>query len=299
MAKKAEIGGAGIWQVEEITQKKPLSAMTGDRDLIERLPKWLFPRFIDAESQVDIVSQSWILIVDGRVVVVDPCTGNGRDFPDFAPAHMLDTPYLERFAATGVRPEDVDFVFCTHLHMDHCGWNTMLRAGRYVPTFPNARYVMVQREFNRWDSRRPDHVPLAPNAGTFENSVLPVIEAGLADLVPDTFSITASLQIEPAPGHTIGHSMLHLAGESREAYFVGDAFHHPIEMIHPDLDSGTCESFALASQTRRRIIETCLTRNALVIPAHFPCAFGGALKLAEGELVFEPYDDPPATSLKA
>ena len=230
------------------------------------------------------------MIIDGRVVVVDPCTGNGRHFPDFPPAHMLDTPYLERFAATGVRPEDVDYVFCTHLHMDHCGWNTLLRAGRYVPTFPNARYVMVKREFDRWDSRRPDHAAVPANAGTFENSVLPVIEAGLADLVPDTFRISPSLQVEPAPGHTIGHSLLHLAGGAREAYFVGDAFHHPIEMIHPDLDSGTSESFALACETRCRIIDTCIARNALVIPAHFPCAFGGALRLAQGGLVFEPHD---------
>jgi len=292
MARRAEIGGASIWQVEEITQKKPLSAMTTDTELIARLPRWLFPRFIDADGLVDIVSQSWIVIIDGRVVVVDPCTGNGRNFPDFPPAHMLDTPYLERFAATGIRPQDVDYVFCTHLHMDHCGWNTLLRAGRYVPTFPNARYVMVQREFDRWDSRRPDHVPVPANAGTFENSVLPVLEAGLAELVPDTFRISASLQIEPAAGHTIGHSLLHLDGGARPAYFVGDAFHHPLEMIHPDLDSGTSENFPLASRTRRRILDTCLSRNALVIPAHFPCPFGGALLRNEGELVFEPYGDP-------
>ncbi len=292
MARRAEIGGAAIWQVEEITQKKPLSAMTADGELIARLPKWLFPRFIDAEGQIDIVSQSWIVIIDGRFVVVDPCTGNGRNFPDFPPAHMLDTPYLERFAAAGIRPQDVDYVFCTHLHMDHCGWNTLLRAGRYVPTFSNARYVMVQREFDRWDSRRPDHLPVPANAGTFENSVLPVLEAGLAELAPDTFRISASLQIEPAAGHTIGHSLLHLDCGARQAYFVGDAFHHPLEMIHPDLDSGTSENCPAASRTRRRILDTCLSRNALVIPAHFPCPFGGALLRNEGELVFEPYDDP-------
>jgi glyoxylase-like metal-dependent hydrolase (beta-lactamase superfamily II) len=290
MARRAAIGRASVWQVEEITQKKPLSAMTTDSELIARLPKWLLPRFIDAHSQVDIVSQSWIVIIDGRVVVVDPCTGNGRNFPDFPPAHMLDTPYLERFAATGLRPQDVDYVFCTHLHMDHCGWNTLLQAGRYVPTFPNARYVMVQREFDRWDSRRPEHVPVRANAGTFENSVLPVLEAGLAELVPDTFQICASLRVEPAPGHTIGHSLLHLDGGAREAYFVGDAFHHPLEMLHPDLDSRTSENFPLASETRRRIIDACLGRNALVIPAHFPCAFGGVLVQKEGELVFEPHD---------
>ena len=144
-------GGADIWEVEEIWHKRPLSDMTTDKALIASLPQWMFPDFIDAHWNFDIVTRCWIVIVDGRVIVVDPCTGNGRNFPDFEPAHMLDTPFIERFAATGFRPEDVDFVFCTHLHMDHCGWNTVLRDGRYVPTFPNARYVMVKREIDRWD----------------------------------------------------------------------------------------------------------------------------------------------------
>src|ERR1700760_498058 len=125
---------------------------------------------------------------------------------------MLDTPFIERFAASGIRPEEVDFVFCTHLHSDHCGWNTQLRGGRYVPTFPNARYIMLQREFDRWDSRVTsyDHANVRNriNAAVFENSVLPVFAAGLADLVGDTHRISPSLEIEPAHGHTLGHACL-------------------------------------------------------------------------------------------
>lgn len=291
MTKTAKIGAADVWQVEEITHKRPLSAMTTDEALIARLPQWMFPRYIDADRRFDIVSQSWILMVDGRVVVVDPCTGNGRNHPDYPPAHMLDTPYIERFAASGVRPEDVDYVVCTHLHMDHCGWNTVLRGGRYVPTFPNARYVMARREFDRWDPRRPGHAPVSANAGTFENSVLPVVEAGLAEIVGDRHQISPSLRVEPAWGHTIGHSLLRLATAAQEALFVGDAFHHPLEMIHPDLDDQTNEDYPLAVETRRKIIDTCIARNALVIPAHFPCAFGGSLRRENGELIFEPYCD--------
>jgi glyoxylase-like metal-dependent hydrolase (beta-lactamase superfamily II) len=292
LTKTAKFGAADLWQVEEITHKKPLSAMTTDADLISRLPSWMFPRYIDATGHFDIVTQSWIVLVDGKVVVVDPCTGNGRSYPDFPPAHMLETPYIERFTATGVRPEDVDYVVCTHLHMDHCGWNTVLRDGRYVPTFPNARYVMARREFDRWDPRRANHAPVPANAGTFENSVLPVLQAGLAEIVGDRHRITPSLSVEPAWGHTIGHSMLRLATDAKEALFVGDAFHHPLEMIHPELDDQTNEDYPLAVETRRRIIDICLTRAALVVPAHFPCAFGGFLAQREGELLFEPYCDP-------
>ncbi len=288
---RIRIGKADIWEVEEIAHKRPLSDMTTEEAIIAALPRWMFPRFIDADWKFDIVTRCWIVFVDDHVVVIDPCTGNGRDFPDFPPAHMLDTPFIERFGATGIRPEEVDFVFCTHLHMDHCGWNTVLRDGRYVPTFPNAKYVMVQRELDRWNPRHPDHVPVPQNVGTFENSVLPVLEAGLAQIVSENHRISPSLDVQPACGHTLGHSTLHLDSAGREAYFVGDTFHHPLEMIHPGLDDQTSEIFDLTHASRRRIIDTCLDTGTLVIPAHFYCPFGGTLRQATDGVVFEPYSE--------
>ena len=293
---RVKVGNADIWEVEEITHKRPLADMTTDEVLIASLPEWMFPKYIDADWNFDIVSRSWIVIVDSRVIVVDPCTGNGRDFPDFPPAHMLDTPFIERFSATGIRPEDVDYVFCTHLHMDHCGWNTVLRDGKYVPTFPNAKYVMVQREYDRWNPQHPDHIPVPANASTFQNSVLPVLEAGLAQIVPERFSLLPGLQIEPCFGHTLGHTMLHLSSAAREAYFVGDAFHHPLEMLYPDLDDQTSEHFEMLAASRKHIIDTCRNRDALVIPAHFSCAFGGYLRDHADGLAFEAYEEILATT---
>lgn len=293
---RIRIGEADLWEVEEIAHKRPLADMTTDEALIASLPEWMFPDFIDADWNFDIVTRSWILIVDGRVIVIDPCTGNGRDFPDFEPAHMLDTHYIERFCATGIRPEEVDYVFCTHLHMDHCGWNTVLRDGKYVPTFPNATYVMGQREVDRWDPRRPDHVSVPQNVGTFENSVLPILEAGLAKIVADRHSICPGVEVEPAHGHTMGHSMLHVSSAAKEAYFVGDAFHHPLEMLEPDLDDNTSEDFGLLAASRKHIIRTCMGKGALIIPAHFSCPFGGHLRDREDGLVFEPYREVVAAS---
>jgi glyoxylase-like metal-dependent hydrolase (beta-lactamase superfamily II) len=286
---RLRLGKADLFRIEEQTIKFPLSMYSHDEDLIARHWHWMSPTYVDDDRLCDTVMQSWILQVDGRIILVDPCTGNGRHFPGFPPMHMLDTPYIERFAATGIRPEDVDFVFCTHMHMDHCGWNTELRDGRYVPTFPNARYIMVQREFDRWDTRRPDHQPLELNAGVFENSILPVLEAGLAQLVPDRFSITDHVHVEPAHGHTVGHSLLRMITEVREAWFVGDAFHHPIELINPAHDDGGTEDWPVAVATRHRIIDACLERQALFIPAHFPCPFGGTLRRdGEGVVRFDP-----------
>ena len=284
-----KLGSAEIRQVPEIGFKMPISLLTQDEALLRSNADWLHPRFLDANGNWDMIVQSFILLVDDRVVLVDPCTGNGRSCPAFPMMDMLETPYIERFAATGIRPKDVDYVFCTHLHGDHCGWNTELRGGRYVPTFPNARYVIVRREFDRWDMRRPDHRPAPANFGVFENSVLPVLEAGLAELVDDRHRISASLSVEPAYGHTAGHSLLHVASDGKEAMFVGDAFHHPLEVKYPDLDMGACEDFTLGLETRRRIIDHCVELKALFVPAHFAAPHMGWVHRHGQEIVFEPY----------
>ena len=173
----------------------------------------------------------------------------------------------------------------------------MLRDGKYVPTFPNAQYVMAQRELDRWNPALPGHVAVPQNAGTFANSVLPVIEAGLARIVGERHTICPGVEVEPAYGHTIGHSALHLTSGGKEAYFVGDVFHHPLEMLYPGLDDHTSEDFGLLQATRRSIIETCMRKDALIVPAHFCCPFGGHLR--EGGLgpIFEPYHEQTTTAV--
>ncbi|MGH9204762.1 MAG: MBL fold metallo-hydrolase, partial [Vicinamibacterales bacterium] len=270
------LGAAEIRRVEEMQIQTPMWVLTQDRALLEANQHWLAPFFLKPDGNWDFNFQSWILIVDSKVFVIDPCTGNGRPhlYPMF---ENLDAPYLERFAATGIAPEDVDYVFCTHFHHDHCGWCTQLRDGRFVPTFPNARYVYVRREYERWDPRRPDHKPVDYNVGVFERSVLPIMEAGLADLVNDRHRISPSVEIEPAYGHTLGHSILHLASQAKEAYFTGDVFHHPLQMLHPELHLPGCDDLEQAIETRRRVAALCAERDALVIPAHFPKPHAGYL----------------------
>lgn len=280
------VGDAQVHRIEELTTRFPFAMFNAGDGLIARNSHWLFPDWVDGDNTWEMVVQSWILIVDGRVVVVDPCVGNGRSLPGFPLFHMLNTPFIERFAATGIRPDDVDAVFCTHLHSDHCGWNTLLRNGRYVPTFPNARYYMAQREFDRWDFRRPDHRLVHANEGVFERSVLPVVEAGLAQIIPDDYRISASLEVEPAAGHTLGHTTLHLSSAGREAWFTGDVFHHPIELLYPELDARTCEDFAQTLATRKRLIAAFIERGALIIPAHFAAPHVGYLREENGLRTF-------------
>lgn len=283
------VGAADIRRVEELSMKMPMAMFSLSDEQRARHAHWLLPDWVDADDNWDMVVQSWLVVHAGRVILIDPCIGNGRPLPGFPPFDMLDAPFIERFAATGVKPEDVDIVICTHLHSDHCGWNTMLRDGRYVPTFPNARYFMTQAEVDRWDPRRPGHRAVEANDGIFERSVLPVLEAGLADLIPADHAIMPGLAAHPAHGHTLGHIALNLMSDGEEAWFTGDCFHHPIELLEPEIDAGTCEDFAQTVVSRKRLIEAFVTSGALIVPAHFAAPHVGYLREDSGKRQFEPF----------
>lgn len=263
------IGDVALQRVEELRIPNTIAHFTQDQALIEANRHWLAPHFLDGEDHFDLVFQSWIFEADDRVVLVDPCTGNGKPHP--VPFFdQLDLPFIERMAETGYRPEDVDLVVCTHLHHDHCGWNTCLRGGKWVPTFPNARYIMQQREFDRWGKDSALHKPFDYNDGVYERSVLPVVEAGLADLVSGRHRLSPGLVAEPAPGHTIGHQMLHLTSADRQAWFTGDSFHHPIQLVDPDIPFGDAEDQAQVAALRVWLGELAADSGALLIPAHLP-----------------------------
>ncbi|CAN7546731.1 MBL fold metallo-hydrolase [Phenylobacterium sp. LjRoot219] len=282
------IGSAQIRSVLEMAlTRRPIAYLAAEPALIEANRSWLAPHFLEEGDTWSLNFQTWVLQVDSKVVVVDPCTGNGRPHP-IPQFDRLETPYIERFCATGVRPEDVDYVFCTHMHHDHCGWNTQLRDGRWVPTFPNARYLFVRREYERWDPNGADYRAVDYNDGVYERSIQPIVEAGLADLVMDRHRVTPSLEIEPAHGHTLGHAMLSLQSEAQEAYFTGDVFHHPLQLIRPELQFGDCDDLAQAIETRRRLVARGLEREALIIPAHLPFPHAGRLRRDGETLVFAP-----------
>lgn len=165
----------------------------------------------------------------------------------------------------------------------------MLRIGRYVPTFPNARYYMAQREVDRWDFRRPGYRHVPANAGVFENSVLPVLEAGLAELMSGNYRISTSLEVDETPGHTVGHCALHLTSAGHEAWFTGDTFHHPLQLLYPELDAETCEDYAATVATRKRLIDAFITTGALIVPAHFAAPHVGYLRDEGGARRFDPF----------
>ncbi len=284
------LGAAVIDRIEEHQLPIPLAALTSDEELIARRVKPLPRGFFDpAAGTFQFSNHSWVLGVDGLTVLVDPCTGNGRKgrgpyFDD------LDTPYLSRLADAGVAADRIDVVYCTHLHHDHCGWNTFQANGRWVPTFPNAVYLFGEEEYRRWDSTNPDPHPNTYNPNVFDECVRPIAESGQAQIISIPHQVSPSLTIEAAPGHTVGHSSLRLVSDGLSAFFTGDVFHHPIQMTRPELYLSGCDDLETAIGTRRMLVQRVLDEDACVFPAHFPAPHFGRLAMDGDEIAFIPGD---------
>jgi len=167
-------------------------------------------------------------------------------------------------------------VMCTHLHVDHVGWNTQLVDGRWVPTFPNARYLFAKREYAHWENERKNNDNV--NDGSFDDSVLPIVEAGKAVMIESDHQPDPLLTIEDYPGHTPGSIAINLKDGGKQACFSGDIMHHPIQVYHPDWSSQFCWDQEMSARSRRQLLEDCVESNALLCPAHFPGANAGFIK---------------------
>ena len=242
-----------------------------DLAAIEPHMHWFAPNHYTPETNKIIASMhSWLIRTPNHTILLDTCVGNDKERDGSPFFHQKSHPYLANLAAAGVRPEDVDFVLCTHLHVDHVGWNTRLIDGRWVPTFPNARYVFSKIENDRWSP--------VPNSPAYTDSVLPVIEAGLVDLVEGDHAIDDQLIIQPAPGHTPGHISLCLNDGGEHGLFTGDSMHSAIQGVFPDWNSAFCEQPEQAIATRRRLLEQCCETNATLLPQHFGKPFVAKVK---------------------
>ncbi|MCL3997101.1 MBL fold metallo-hydrolase [Streptomyces lavenduligriseus] len=230
----------------------------------------LVPDFLDDGTRiVNSAIQTWLLRSEGRTILVDTGVGNHKERP-YAPVwSRMDTGFLDNLARAGVRPEDVDIVINTHLHIDHVGWNTYLDGRSWVPTFPNATYLMPKDDFDFWNPENGRTSVLGRgNQNVFEDSVAPVHQAGRTLLWEDSHQIDAALRLESAPGHTPGSSVLTLTSGTDRAVFVGDLLHSPVQILEPDSNSCFCEDPAQARATRRKILSWAVDNHALVVPAH-------------------------------
>jgi glyoxylase-like metal-dependent hydrolase (beta-lactamase superfamily II) len=211
--------------------------------------------------------QSYLVRTPNHTVLIDTCIGCGKTMPRMAEWHQReDDTWLRNLRSAGVQPEEIDYVFCTHLHVDHCGWNTQLKDGRWTPTFPNAKYVFARPEYEASERGGSD---------TYKENVLPIMEAGQALLVDVDHAVDDHLWLQPTPGHTPGHVAVSLASNGAHASMCGDLIHTPLQCLLPEWSPVFDSDKEQARQTRRAYLEERCEAGDLMLTAHFPSPSAG------------------------
>jgi glyoxylase-like metal-dependent hydrolase (beta-lactamase superfamily II) len=234
-----------------------------------REPSWLHPHFVTPEGNLNTSIHALLVDAPGLRLVVDTCIGNDRPRRILA-KRPLSLPFLERFAESGWKTTDVNAVVCTHLHVDHVGWNTMLVDGKWTPTFPNARYLIGRREFEHWTAEGEGETK-----DILADSVQPIFDAGLAHLVDMDHRITNELRLMPTPGHTPGHVSVVIESKGQRAIITGDLMHHPCQIAHPDWCAAFDSNQAAAHATREQFLRDVTDTDTLVIGTHFAAPTAG------------------------
>jgi glyoxylase-like metal-dependent hydrolase (beta-lactamase superfamily II) len=265
-----QIGDVRITRiVEMLTPIPPEGLLPGvTAEGLERNLSWLQPHFVDDDGNFLLSIHALCVESQGHKIVIDTCIGNDRAIPEFE-GLTLNTPFLDDLAAAGFAREDVDTVVCTHLHFDHVGWNTMLVDGEWVPTFPNARYVICRGEWEHWSTEGGTGY-----AATLNDAVRPVVDAGLADFVAPDHQVTDAIRLEPTPGHTPGHVAVHIESAGQHAFITGDLAHHPVQWAEPSWAAAPDSDPEQSTATRRRLLAEYADTDVLVIGTHFapPCS---------------------------
>src|SRR6201993_3257677 len=239
-----------------------LPAATNEK--MQKLP-WLIPHFATEEGRLKMSIHSLVVETGKHRIVVDTGLGNdkqGRGVPTW---NNRNGPFLQTLTDAGFAPDSIDTVLCTHLHIDHVGWNTKLVDGKWVPTFPKARYLFGKTEYEHWR----DHSHEPSQAAVFGDSVKPIMDAGRAELIASDAQLTDEIRMIPTPGHSPGHMSIHITSAGEEGLLTGDVAHHPCQMAHLDWSSTADSDAKQSAVTRRELFSRFADRPMLVIGGHF------------------------------
>jgi glyoxylase-like metal-dependent hydrolase (beta-lactamase superfamily II) len=278
MTIKFEVGDLTIHRLIEqeatfLPATEMLPGLTAEL-LAENRPWMRKAAALDESDVLILCFQSYIVRTPHHVILVDSCIGNDKPRPLRPKWNMkTDGTYMAALAASGFSVEDIDFVMCTHLHVDHVGWNTRLENGRWAPTFPNARYVFTETEFNYWTEQHAK-AQVAP----FADSVLPVVEAKRAEIVGHEYEIGDHVRILPTPGHTPGHVAFAFGRGKDSAVVSGDLMHSPVQARYPELSAKFDVDQMQAAATRRGFLERYCDTDTLCCTAHFPSPSSGKIR---------------------
>jgi glyoxylase-like metal-dependent hydrolase (beta-lactamase superfamily II) len=241
-------------------------AMT--KEFLDENRSWLQPRYIDANDRVMLCIQGYLVQTPHHNILIDTCVGNDKPRPTRPFWNMMKSDRFEKSLRTaGVGLADIDYVMCTHLHTDHVGWNTRLENGRWVPTFPKARYVFAERELEFWTKRQKDQPEACP---WVTDSVLPIVAANRVDIVKSAHAFNDLVTLIPTPGHTIDHYSVHVGKAGADAVVTGDMIHSPLQARYPDLGMLSDYDSKLAGRSRRELFGRFCDTSTLMCTAHFP-----------------------------
>jgi glyoxylase-like metal-dependent hydrolase (beta-lactamase superfamily II) len=258
-----KIGDVEILRIAETCQPFPPSLLLKQAtpEAVAPHMHWLQPHFADPDGNLLISVHGLLVNSQGLKIMVDTCVG-----PHASVEHgQLPTDaFLENLTAAGVDPAAIDVVLCTHMHFDHVGWNTMQVGGKWVPSFPNARYLFARNEWDHWHSAKDKGY-----ANTLNECVQPVIDAGLADLVEMDHAITDEVRLVPTPGHTPGHVSVSIVSGGNRAFITGDTVFHPVQWAELEWGSDADNNVEQATAMRRHLRETYGTGDNLIIGTHF------------------------------
>ena len=285
------IGDATVTRVTELILPEVSCAfLFPDRDrtiLTHDRPRWIGPENVSPDGETLALSiHSWIVQTDQHTVVIDTGAGNGKSRPRNPIFDRLETPYLERLAAAGIQPGDVDLVLVTHLHVDHVGWNTVRKGERWVPTFPNAQYVFSEAEYRFYAEE--EHVQ-TPSAGVFEDSVQPIVDAGQALLIDTAHQPPLDgFTFHRTKGHSFDHLSISLTSNGEYALFSGDVMHHPVQVAKPEWNSVFCEFQDEAQASRLWALNYAADHGATFFSSHFTGTSVGTVNREDGGFVWLP-----------
>jgi glyoxylase-like metal-dependent hydrolase (beta-lactamase superfamily II) len=259
------IGNINVHRVEELIWTISPRFLFPDLtyDDFEPHRHWLVPHFSAEDLKMRLSIHTFVVRTSHHTILVDTCIGNdrSRDIPLWT---NMRTDYLGNLAAAGVNPHEVDYVFCTHMHVDHVGWNTRLDNGQWVPTFPNATYLFHQKEWEFWRATEE-----ANQAQVVKDSLLPIMDAGLAKMVDDDYVIEDGIRLEPTPGHTPGHCSVHLGAQGDDAVITGDMIHHPSQVVEPQWTTRACWNRELSAKTRTEFVQRYADTSTVILGTHF------------------------------
>ena len=270
------------WKIGEVEVTRIVEVAGWEDDISMLLPDaspatvqaypWLLPHYATVDGKMIISFQCFVMKTPTRKIMLDTCIGNDRhrEFPVFT---NMQTTFLADLAHAGFEREEVDTVLCTHLHFDHVGWNTQLVDGKWVPTFPNARYLFGRKEFEHWTMLNDTHG--YHDLNHWSDAVMPVVEAGLVDLIDPDHRICPELSLIPTPGHTPGHCSIVIESQGERAIVTGDMMHHPIQFERPGDIARFDMNQQVARDTRVSFVDKVANSGTFVIGSHFNEPTGG------------------------